>query len=81
MASAAEVVLGVPLDHRHRMQKLGYGVKNFNAQLSLNFSNALFLVMREVSPNVRLKLFDESFSTSEALTRNFNGKKMKGTVG
>ncbi len=69
--SAIEVVLGLPLDKDGRV---GYSVSNFNGRLCLNFSRVLSsLSKHQYGDKVKIRLFDERYSTREAFLKREEG--------
>jgi RNase H-fold protein (predicted Holliday junction resolvase) len=64
---AVEVVVGLPLDSNGVMH---LSVRNFNAQLCLNFSSVLSAIaLHEYQNGIQVKLFDERYTTREAKLR------------
>lgn len=70
---ASEVILGVPLDTNGR---LDYHVRNMNGKICLNFSFVLASVLTHLCRfGIKVRLFDERFTTQEAKIMQLNGRK------
>ncbi len=70
---AREVILGVPLDGNGL---LDYDVKNMNGKICLNFSFVLACIVKKICPSsVKVRLYDERYSTQEAKLKQLHSKK------
>jgi RNase H-fold protein (predicted Holliday junction resolvase) len=77
---AQEIIVGLPLGPSSA-SNIHREIKEFNAQLCLNFSKVLYSVVRHKAPkkNIVVKLFDERFTTREAEMR-LATKRGKGSI-